>query len=422
MRTRLSVLMFLMYAAPGAWWPLLTLHLEALRFSYEEIALCYAAGAMAQLFAPLVAGQVADRWLPAQHCAAVCAAVGAAILWFLPALDDFPTVFWACLGFWAVMVPALTLGVSICFAHLPDPPRHYGGCRMWGTIGWAVAGLALWCWLQNFGELAWLREWLRPADPRARLDDAFRLGCLLALVLAAYNLMLPHTPPTRRQPGNPGAVAWLAPLAALRLMRDRAFMVYCVCALGVCATLPFSIQVTPRLLVDLGVAVEDVPSRLPIAQTAEIVSLGLLPVILLRLGVRGTMLLGLGSWCVAMSVQAFAPSLELVTASLALNGLCICCFLVAGQVYVNGRARGDVRASSQALLSFINGLGLLGGSLLVGAVRAGFAGATGPTFATAAGVAFVSLLIFLLGFPSEPSAAAVPPVPAGELVPSRKMG
>ncbi len=411
--------MFLLYAVAGAWIPVFTLRLTELAFSHIEIGWVCASSALASLVGPFVAGQVADRWFPAQRCVACCAFVGGSLLWLLAELTVPATVFWTALAFWLVMVPATTLTISICFAHLDDPERSYGPVRMWGTVGWVVPGLLLGVWFAEPPAVASFLAWLRPHAPRSEWADALRLGGLIAFVLSAYALTLPHTPPTRRRKGT--ATSWLAPLAALRLLRKRSVAVYCACALAGCVAIPFSSQLTSLLLQHLGVSRALIMPMLTIAQSMEIVTLATLPLILLRCGVRGTMLLGLFAWALALTVLAIGEPAEVVIASLGLNGVFICCFLVAGQVFVNNRARGDIRASSQALLTFVNGAGLLIGNVLVGCVREQAGGAFGPTFATAAGFAAFALLLFTFGFTDPAEVAPSPQRPPGPLVPARKM-
>ena len=82
-------------------------------------------------------------------------------------------------------------------------------------------------------------------------------------------------------------------------------------------------------------------------QSTEILSLALLPMFLLRLGIGGTMLFGMAAWALFLAILMVGEPLWLVVASLSLNGLWICCYLVAGQVFANGRARADVRVSVQ---------------------------------------------------------------------------
>ena len=91
-------------------------------------------------------------------------------------------------------------------------------------------------------------------------------------------------------------------------------------------------------------------------------------------------------------------------AGLGLYGLCISCYLVAGQMYLNQRSREDVRASAQAFHSVLCGLGLLIGNLLVGQVRDWFDGAFAPTFAIGAALAGALLLVFTVAFPRTEAA------------------
>src|SRR5262249_14969788 len=171
----------------------------------------------------------------------------------------------------------------------------------------------------------------------------------------------------------------LAPLAALKLLRRRAFGIYAACVLGACVTFPFTTQNTPMLLKQLGVTQAWLGPAQTLAQATEVLALSLLPALLLRLGVRGTMLLGLGSWGLALSVLAVGHPVGLVVASQGLNGVFVAGFLVAGQVFVNGQAEGDLRASAQGLFSFVNGLGLLAGNLLASWLRDATGGDLPPT-------------------------------------------
>jgi MFS family permease len=393
MHFRLSLLMFLQYAVPGAWVPVLSVRLqEELGFTPLAVGLVSACSAVAALVAPLVAGQAADRWVPTERVIGGCGLAAGLLLWLLAELDQALSVFFCCLAFWLVMTPALTLGVSLCFAHLPAPERHYGRVRLWGTVGWVFPNLLLGWWLMNPAWAQAILAWLRPEAPYGVLADCQRLGALLAFLLAGYSLTLPHTPPARQ------GRAWLAPLAALHLLRDRSFAVYALCAVGLCVTLTFGMQVTPLLLTHLGVSRAWLAPTLTLSQSMEVASLALLPILLLRLGVRGTMLLGLSAWTAALGVLALNVPAWLVIATLGMYGVCISCFLVAGQLFANSRARADIRASAQGLLTFLNGAGLLIGNVLVGWVRTQVEGDFSLTFAAAVALAAPLVLVFLLGF------------------------
>jgi MFS family permease len=401
LRWRLSVLMFLYYAIQGAFVPLFSLRLQELGLTPLEMGWACATQALATLVAPLVAGQVADRWFSAERCLAICSVLSGILLWVMADLVTASAIFTASLALWLVLGPASTLSTALSFAHLPQHGRHFGRIRLWGTIGWVVSG-----WLVGYrlSQPVWLGGWITP--PISGLADAFRIASLLAFALSGYALTLPHTPPQRRL-GD-----WLAPLAAVYLLCDRPFVIYWLCVLGVCGTLPFTTQVTPLLLAYLGIPRPWISPTLTLGQSMEIISLALLPMLLLRLGVRRTMLLGLVAWALLLLVLWRGEPVWLVVASLSLNGLCICCFIVAGQVFANSRARADVRVSVQALLNVTSGLGLLGGNLLVGWVRLRTQEQFPATFRVGAMIAGALVVIFYLGF--KESSPAWPPSDPGK--------
>jgi predicted MFS family arabinose efflux permease len=311
-------------------------------------------------------------------------------------------VFLLTLHFWSATGPMLLLGTTVCFTHLEHPERQFGPIRMWGTVGWMVVGWAIGGWLADPVWLEPLRQLLRPDAPAARVDDACRLGALIAIVLAGYAWFLPGTPPGQGLPAGRGRR--LAPLEAMKLLRSGTFATYLVCALGACITFPFTTQSTPLLLRQLGIDDAWVSTTLTLSQLTEVLFLALLPGLLLRLGARGTMGLGLAAWLLAMAILSVGQPLGLVVASLGLNGLFVTGFLIAGQVYVNSLAQGDVRASVQGLFSFINGLGQLAGNLLAGWLRERTNGELPPTFAVALVITALMFVLFLAGFRHRPAA------------------
>jgi MFS family permease len=409
-RFRLSLLMFLMFAVMGAWVPLFTVRLAELGFTPWDIALASATAAMSYLAAPVAAGQMADRWFPAQRCLALGSLVAGALLWLLAGLEDRAGVFWTCLLFWAIMVPVITIGNALTFSHVDDPARDFGKIRVWGTFGWVLPGWLLGLWWS--GALETLVEALGMPPPSTA--NIFHLGAIVCWVLAAYALTLPHTPPQRH------SQSWLAPLAALKMVRHRDFTVYLLTSLGLYMTIPFNTQMTPLLLQESsGIPRSLLAPLLTIGQTMEVAMLVFLPYLLSRLGVRGTMLLGLVAWTTGLSVFALGRPTWLVVAALLCNGIFVACFMVAGQVFLNSRASGSIRASTQSLLVFVNGVGLLIGNLMAGWVRELTKPAFAPTYQTAVVLSLALLAFFVVGFSrhaanGEPTPLTPAPFPAGE--------
>lgn len=382
--------MFLQYAAPGALLPLYSIHLQGLGFNELEMACCCATQGVASTVAPLAAGQLADRYVPAERCLGVCSLLCGAVLWALAGATGVGAVLGLTLLFWLLAVPVMVLGTSVCLTHLADPARDFGSVRLWGTVGWMVPG-----WLL-VGRDVWPLDGLLAGGGSAGL---FRAGAAAAFALAAFTPWLPHTPP-RRASGAPAA-----PRAALGLFRRGPLAVYAVCVIGVCLTQPFTTQATPLLLRQLGVGPRWLGPTLTIAQATEVAALALLPLFLLRLGARGTMLLGLAAWCAALTLLAVGRPTALVVGSLGLNGLCVSGFVVAGQVVLNREAPGDLRASVQGMLTVATGLGTLLGHLLVGGLRRLSGGELPQAFAVAAAITGCLLVAFLVGFRDRAEAA-----------------
>jgi MFS family permease len=384
LRFRFSLLMFLQYMAPAALLQLYSLHLEQLGINPVLAGICCATQALASVLSALLVGQAADRWFSAERCLAVCALLASLTLYLLAQATTFWPLFLLTLFFWMLVNPTMQLGTTICFIHLRDPEREFGPIRMWGTVGWMVPGWLLALGGRLFGTIG--------PGVHPRFTDLFLVGSFFSLVLGLYALTIPHTPPRPSKDRRP------APLAALALLRSSSFIVYCVCTLGLCLTFPFTTQATPLLLLKLGVPLEWLSPVLTLAQVTEIIALGLLPMFLLRLELRGTMLMGLIAWMTVTTILAVGRPMGLVIGSLCLNGLFVTGFLVAGQVFVNRHATGDLRASAQSLLSFVNGLGMLMGHLLIGYLRWDYGGDLPKAFTVAAIITGCLLLLFVVGF------------------------
>ena len=396
---RLSLLMFLMYAVPGAWVPILILRLQEISLTKVESGIVCATGALGTILGPLLWGQAADRWLACERCISLCAACGGVLLWWAADATAFWPVFLLCLGHFFFYTPVFSLGASLTFRHLTEPEGSFGPIRMWGTVGWVAASLALALWLNWADQWSHLMAWLRPGDPRGLLSDGLRWGALLAGVVCLYGLSLPPTPPSPRTFGQSWRHAMIdAPLHAARLFRGQELAYLALCLFGVYLIFPFSTQMLPLVIQQIVGDKAWVPATLTVAQISEVATLATLPWILRHLRERRTMLLGLGAWVSAMSVLALGRPPWLVIGSLLLHGVFICCFLVAGQLAINRRAAGHFRASAQALMQWIAGLGMLVGNVAAGTVQEITRDNFAVGFGLAALVAGILTIILTVGF------------------------
>jgi nucleoside transporter len=350
LRWRLSVMMFLQYSIWGAWYPVYSSYMIQLGFSGPQVALIFGMLNLACMLAPFTAGQLADRYFATEKLLAVLHLIGGVVFVFAARETDFNKL-WPLMLAWAlVYAPTLALTNSLCFHHMPEAEKQFGLVRVWGTIGWIVVGIGL-SGLRGSGLIAGLGG-----------SDGIWLGAAMSFVMAAFSLTLPHTPPARSG-DNPWAF-----LSAFKLMRNRQFAFFIIISFVVSTELQFYYLLTPPFLETVGVSKEAVPGIMTIAQIAEIGVMLALPLLLLKFGIRKTMVIGILAWPIRYAVFVYGQPRSLVIAALALHGLCYVCFFTVSQIYVNEVAGPDIRASAQGLITFAT----LGAGLYVGNIFAGY--------------------------------------------------
>jgi nucleoside H+ symporter len=112
-----------------------------------------------------------------------------------------------------------------------------------------------------------------------------------------------------------------------------------------------------------------VSTALTLGQCTEIAMLAALPWLLRRFGLKATLMLGISAWFARFFSLSLGPPLGLAVAGTLLHGVGFSCFTVGGQVYMDGRAPRDLRASAQALLLVAtSGIASFLGNLLAGEI------------------------------------------------------
>jgi len=363
-RPSLAVMMFLQYAIWGAWSVALSGYLEQeLGFAGLGLALIYNALPLMSLIVPFTAGQVADRFMPAQRALALFHLLGGLLLFWLAFQRELVPMTALMLGYTFFYAPTLALSNSVAFRNLKDPEVEFGPIRVWGTIGWIAANLLVTFMRSNFQSLQW------------GVIDVFALAGGISVLAAVLSLTLPHTPPARES-SDP-----LAFTKAFGLLRDPNYRIFFIIALIVGTELPLYYVLTFPFLQSaggvVGITSENLPSWMTIAQVAEIFTIAfMLPAVLPIWGVRKTMLLGIFAWPARYAVFALAWAMHqqvpwtvwLAVASLALHGFCYVFFFVVAFIYTDMVAPRDVRSSAQALIN----VAVLGVGMLIGGFFAGW--------------------------------------------------
>jgi len=239
---------------------------------------------------------------------------------------------------------------SVMFTHEASR-KVQAWIRVWGTIGWIVAGIAL-------------TVWRRSGKLKIRGSDALNLAGILSLVMGLYCLFLPDTPPSRA-PGDP-----LAFVAAFRMLREPNFLVFLVISFVVTTELQFYYVPTAPFLQDLGVQHQNVSAVMTLAQAAEICGMViLLPLLLPAIGFRWALVIGVIAWPCRYVIFAIMRPLWLVISALSLHGIGYTFFFFAGQQYVDQVAPPDIKGSAQILIVMVTlGFGNFIGTQITGAV------------------------------------------------------
>src|SRR3954447_16421677 len=119
---RLSVMMFLEFAIQGAWLPLLFGFLRNHRgIEQTTVGNILAVGAIGAMLSPLIAGQIADRYLNAERVMALCHFVGAAIVFRIAYATNTTELYFHSFAYGLLYTPTLALVNAVAFRHLPDP-------------------------------------------------------------------------------------------------------------------------------------------------------------------------------------------------------------------------------------------------------------------------------------------------------------
>ncbi|HBI32842.1 MAG TPA: MFS transporter, partial [Verrucomicrobiales bacterium] len=121
-------------------------------------------------------------------------------------------VFWLFMGHMLCYMPTLGLGNTIAFTHLPRDV--FPKVRVWGTVGWIVAGLVT-------GYLGWSAS-----------TNLFWMAGITSVALGAFCFCLPNTPPPSA--GQPVNVRALFMVDAFKMFAIPAFAVFMICSTLIC--------------------------------------------------------------------------------------------------------------------------------------------------------------------------------------------
>ena len=398
-KTRLGIMMFLQYAIWGAWAPVLSVYLlDDLGFTGTQAGWIYSLLPLATILAPFFGGQLADRYFASERVIGVLQLLGGVVLLAVARATSFATMAPLMLVYCLLYAPTLALTNSVAMINLRDSEKEFGAIRVWGTIGWIAAGLALSGWRKVGG-----------GNEALLMDaDMILLAGVASILMAVQSFTLPHTPPQKE-----GVKPW-AFLESMKMLANRNFAVFIAITFVVSTELEFFYILTGPFLQSesIGVSSANLPAVMTIAQFAEIFVMAFgLSWALKKYGMRRTLAIGVVAWPIRYVIFAFGTPAWLVIASLALHGFCYVFFFVAAFIYVDKVAPPDIRASAQSMIAIVAlGLGRFLGSLFAGKIQEVFTTETGTNwtgvFLVPCALTLICAVAFLLFFREGEGAAA----------------
>ena len=371
-RLKLFAMMFLEFFIWGAWLPLIFGYLPSLNFEPWQQSLIINAFPVAAILAMFFSNQFADRNFAAERFCAASHLIGGLAILGCAFVTDFWSFFILMLVHCIFYVPTISITNSIAFASMKDAQEEFGIVRMGGTIGWIAAA-----WPPVFLLVDW-----KKVEASGATDLVGKLGAIFdspltgeamqratamnyvvagaaSLLLAAFSLTLPHTPPKPATEGE-DSLAWLK---SMKLLAHPFVMVLWLVTLVDSFVHNCYFNWTGRFLPTVGIAGNWVTPVMSIGQIAEILTMAILGLCLKKLGWRTTMIFGILGHAARFAVFAFCGTEEfkwLIVVVQVLHGICYAFFFATVYIFVDEYFPKDIRSSAQGLFNLmILGLGAL---------------------------------------------------------------
>jgi nucleoside transporter len=361
LKIRLSVMMFLQFFIWGGWFVTMGSYLSAtLGATGAQTALAYSTQSWGAIIAPLIVGLIADRYVSAERLLGVMHVVGGGLMYLLYIADDFSAFYPCLLGYMVIYMPTLALVNAVSFRQMDDPSKYFAKIRVWGTVGWVVAGLLI----------SYVFAWDAPVNlSRGSLGNTFLMCSIASVVLGFYSFSLPNTPPLGKVAGQPRLGSAFG-LDALVLLRDRNFLLFFLSSILICIPLAFYYQNANQFLTEI--AVPHATGKQTIGQVSEVLFMLMIPVFLTRFGMKTTLLVGMLAWACRYVLFAFGNAHELgfmLLIGIALHGVCYDFFFVSGQIYTDSKAGPLYKTAAQGMVTLATyGVGMLIGFWCAGLI------------------------------------------------------
>lgn len=389
-RVQLSFMMFLEFFIWGAWFVTLgTFVLKNLQGTTDsQVGVAFLTQSIGAVIAPFIVGIIADRFISAQVILGVIHLVGAALLWTCSGMTSFDSFYPVLLVYMILYMPTLALVNSISFRQMSDPSKEFSFIRVFGTVGWIIAGLLI----------GWL-QW----EKTNSLDLTFKMAAGASLLLGLFSFTLPKTPPAKK--GTQISVKEILGLDAIRMLKNRSYLLFFLASIAICIPLAFYYNFTNPFLNEIGM--NAAAGKQSMGQMSEFLFMLVMPLFFARLGVKKMLALGMLAWVVRYTLFAYGnidSNYWMLIVGIVLHGICYDFFFVTGQIYTDKVAGEEFKSSAQGFVTLATyGVGMLIGFIISGPIVAAYKTSEKmhdwhTVWLIPAGIAAVVLVLFMLFF------------------------
>lgn len=358
---RLSVMMFLQFFIWGGWFVTLGTFLgNNINATDGQIAQAFSTQSWGAIIAPFIIGLIADRYFNAERILGVLHLIGALLMYLMANTTDFAVFYPYVLGYMILYMPTLALVNSVAFRTMADPAKDFSKIRVWGTIGWIIAGLVI----------SYVFSWDSQASiADGMLKNTFLMTAIASGALGLFSFTLPKTPPMADKSEKAGIKEILG-LDALKLLTNKNFAIFFFSSVLICIPLAFYYQNANPFLTEIGLA--NATGKMTIGQLSEVLFMLLLPLFLKKYGIKKTLLFGMLAWALRYVLFAYGNAdsgVWMLLLGIALHGICYDFFFVSGQIYTDSKAGEKFKSSAQGLITLATyGVGMLIGFWAAGQI------------------------------------------------------
>jgi nucleoside transporter len=229
---------------------------------------------------------------------------------------------------------------------MTDPGKQFPWIRVFGTLGWIVAGILI-------GQL-----------DIEKTSATFYMASAVSAGLGLLSFVLPNTPPKAQTADASQALG----TDAFVLFKERPYLIFFIAAILVCIPLSFYYGFANPFLNEIHFA--NAASKMTLGQVSEALFILAIPFLFNRIGVKKMLLMGMTAWILRYICFAYGNAETgswMLYAGIVLHGICYDFFFVTGYMYTEKKAGEKIKNAAQGLFTFATyGVGMFIGTKFSG--------------------------------------------------------